>query len=113
MNAGRRPFVRPVVRFRQSVASRFSAAAAAPRVRFNATEATLEEPIMLDRLFLPALTFTLLAAALAAFAADMAQGSVTQAPVVQLERVVVIAQRELPATPLASADAVSPAPVVR
>lgn len=53
---------------------------------------------MLDRLFMPALTFTLLVAATAAFATEFATGSpaASAEPVVVLERVVVTALRELP-----------------
>jgi len=58
---------------------------------------------MFDRLLMPALTFTLLTAALGAFAADALQ-SRQAVPVVQLERVVITAARELPATPVAQAD---------
>jgi len=59
---------------------------------------------MFDSFFMPALTFTLLAAALAAFVADIAQGQQVTPRVVQLERVQIVARRELPATPLARAD---------
>jgi hypothetical protein len=59
---------------------------------------------MFDRFFMPALTFTLLAAALAAFVADIAQDHQVTPQVVQLERVQISARRELPATPLARAD---------
>ena len=58
---------------------------------------------MFDRLLMPALTFTLLAAALGAFAADALQ-SRQAVPVVQLERVVITAPRERPAAPLALAE---------
>ena len=66
---------------------------------------------MFDRTFMPALTFTLLVAAFSAFAGEIAQSSATQPKVERLERVVITAQRGLPATPVASADA--PAPVIR
>jgi len=66
---------------------------------------------MIDRTFLPALVFVMLVGALAAFVADVTP---SQAPpqVVQLQRVVVTAQRELPATPVARAET-APAAVVR
>jgi hypothetical protein len=60
---------------------------------------------MFDRLFMPALTFTLLAAGFAAFASEIAQGADLQPQIVQLERVVVSAPRELSAVPLARAEA--------
>jgi hypothetical protein len=60
---------------------------------------------MAERFFMPALTFTTLAAALAAFTAEIVQSNVAQPQLVQLERVVITATRELPATPLARADA--------
>jgi hypothetical protein len=55
-----------------------------------------KEPIMLDRLFMPALTFTLLVAATAAFAAEFAVGPGARETqqIVTLERVVVTATRE-------------------
>ena len=58
---------------------------------------------MFDRLLMPALTFTLLCASLAAFAAAAVQSRQHQQTVVQLERVVISAARELPAAPLALA----------
>ena len=58
---------------------------------------------MFDRLLMPALTFTLLCASLAAFAVDAVQSRQRSQTVVQLERVVISAARELPATPLALA----------
>ncbi len=67
---------------------------------------------MFDRLLMPALTFLLLTAALVAFAADALQ-SRRAVPVVQLERVVITAARERPATPLALADAASVKVAVR
>jgi hypothetical protein len=60
---------------------------------------------MFDRFFMPALTFTLLAAALAAFVADIAQGQIVSPQVTQRERVQISARRELQPTPLAQADA--------
>ncbi len=68
---------------------------------------------MFDRLLMPALTFTLLAAALAAFAADAMQSRQPSQAVVHLERVVITAARELPATPLALADSAEAVAVVR
>lgn len=59
---------------------------------------------MFDRLFMPALTFTLLVAGFAAFASEIVQGAEQQAHIVQLERVVVSAPRELSAVPLARAE---------
>ncbi len=67
---------------------------------------------MFDRLFMPALTFTLLVAGLATFCAELARGDRTQPQVVHLERVVVSAPRALPPLPMASADADRPATVV-
>jgi hypothetical protein len=67
---------------------------------------------MFDRLFMPALTFTLLIAGFAAFADEIARGYAATLQVVQLERVVVSAPRELPAMPLARA-ATATAPIVR
>jgi hypothetical protein len=66
---------------------------------------------MFDRLFMPALTFTLLIASLAAFAADLAQSPSPPVQVVRLERVVISAAREI--SPLAKADAAAPAAIVR
>jgi len=60
---------------------------------------------MFDRLLMPALTFTMLLAALAAFVADLAPSGAPPSQLVRLEQVVVHAQRELPLTPLARADA--------
>ncbi len=58
---------------------------------------------MLDRLFMPALTFTLLVAATAAFATEFVAGTGGEEParVVQLERVVVTAKAQ--AVPVALA----------
>ena len=67
---------------------------------------------MIDRLFMPALTFTMLAAALAAFATDAVQSQSSVQTVVQLERVVISAPRELPAMPVAQADVAPAAAVV-
>jgi hypothetical protein len=67
---------------------------------------------MFDRLFMPALTFTLLVAGVAAFAGDFVGDPGMQAQVEQLERVVVSAPRELPATPVARADADAAATVI-
>lgn len=67
---------------------------------------------MFDRLFMPALTFTLLIAGLAAFSAEIVQGAPTQPAVVQLERVVVNVPRELPESPVARAEADTPATVI-
>ena len=67
---------------------------------------------MIDRLFMPALTFTMLTAALAAFAADAVQSQSPVQTVVQLERVVISAMRELPATQVAQADMAPTAAVV-
>ena len=67
---------------------------------------------MIDRLFMPALTFTMLTAALAAFAADAVQSQSPVQTVVQLERVVISAMRELPATPVAQAEMAPTAAVV-
>jgi hypothetical protein len=103
----------PDPHFAPSVAIALAARPAAPRVHFIATRATLEEPTMFDRLFMPALTFTLLIAGFAAFADDIARSAPTPPQVVQLERVVVVgAQRELPTTPVARADADPSASVV-
>jgi hypothetical protein len=66
---------------------------------------------MFDRLFMPALTFTLLVAGLAAFSSEIVVGVQTPPQIVQLERVVVGAPRELPATPVARADTEQPATV--
>jgi len=68
---------------------------------------------MFDRLFMPALTFALLSAALAAFAAEIVQSHAPRVHVVQLERVVVSAQRELASASLAKADAAAHAAIVR
>lgn len=52
---------------------------------------------MTDRIFLPALTFVLLVAAASAFAIDLMHSRAAQPQgVVQLERVVIVAQRETP-----------------
>jgi hypothetical protein len=59
---------------------------------------------MFDRIFMPVLTFAMLVSALGAFAFDLSRDSAAPTRVVQLERVVVQAQRELPATPVARAD---------
>jgi hypothetical protein len=60
---------------------------------------------MLDRLFMPALTFTLLVAATAAFAAEFAvDARADEAQVVRLERVVVTAKAQ--AVPVALAEQV-------
>ena len=68
---------------------------------------------MLDRLFMPALTFTLLAAATAAFTAEFVAGPGAREPqqVVTLERVVVTAAREL--APVARAAQVEGATTLR
>jgi hypothetical protein len=102
-----------VTQFRQSVGIAFRAPPPAPRVRFDATEAILEEPTMFDRLCLPALTFTLLASASAALTVDALQARVAGQSVVQLERVVVVARRALPATPVAQAEPLRPVAVIR
>ena len=67
---------------------------------------------MFDRMLMPTLTFTLLTAALGAFVADALQ-SRQAVPVVQLERVVITATRELPGTPLALAETASVKVAVR
>lgn len=59
---------------------------------------------MIDRLLMPALTFALLVAALCAFAADLLQSHSPPQHVVQLERVVVVSKRELPATQVVRAE---------
>lgn len=59
---------------------------------------------MIDRLLMPALTFALLVAALCAFAADMMSSRTPPQHVAKLERVVVAAQRELPATQVVRAE---------
>ena len=59
---------------------------------------------MIDRLFLPALTFVVLVATASAFAAEVVHSRAPQS-IVQLERVVIIGQRELPATPVAQTGA--------
>jgi len=64
---------------------------------------------MFDRLFMPALTFTLLIAASAALASEIVQGADIRPRIVRLERVVVSASRELPATPVARAGAATAA----
>ena len=51
---------------------------------------------MFDRLFMPALTFCVLAASIGAFAADLAQSQPRAEAVVQLDPVVVTSPRELP-----------------
>ena len=58
---------------------------------------------MFDRILMPALTFGVMIASLGAFAADIALNRTE--PVLQLERVVVTGHRELPATPVAQAEA--------
>ncbi len=68
---------------------------------------------MLDRLFMPALTFTLLVAACAAFAVDLQSGADEPQQVVRLERVVVTAQREPAATPVAQAGHALPQATLR
>ena len=68
---------------------------------------------MFDRLFMPALTFTLLVAALAAFAADATQSRSPGPAVVRPERVVVTAARELPPSPLARAEASAATSIAR
>jgi|APFre7841882630_1041343.scaffolds.fasta_scaffold208899_1 hypothetical protein len=67
---------------------------------------------MFDRLFLPALTFTVLVAGLAAFSAEIVPGDRAPSQIVQLERIVVRAPRALPETPVAQTDAERPATVV-
>jgi len=67
---------------------------------------------MFDRLFMPALTFTLLIAGFAAFSAEVVQGHPTQTSVAQLERVVVSAPREQLPSPVARAEAELPATIV-
>jgi len=59
---------------------------------------------MIDRLLMPALTFTVMVAALLAFATDLVQSNTSPHRVVQLERVLVVAQRELPATQVVRAE---------
>lgn len=59
---------------------------------------------MIDRLLMPALTFALLVAALLAFAADLAQSRTPPQRVVKLDRVVVVAQRDMPATQMVRAE---------
>ena len=59
---------------------------------------------MIDRLLMPALTFALLVAALLAFAADILQSRTPPQRVVQLERVVVVGQRELPTMQVVRAE---------
>lgn len=88
------------------VQSQCAFAAAGRRLLFASTQSAChpKEPIMFDRLFMPALTFTLLVAAAAAFAGDFAE-TLQASQIVKLERVIITAQRELPATPLAHADA--------
>ena len=68
---------------------------------------------MLDRLFMPALTFTLLVAATAAFTAEFVAGPGGREPqqVVTLERVVVTAAREF--APVARAAQVEGATALR
>ncbi len=67
---------------------------------------------MFERLFMPALTLTMLAAALGAFVTEIAQSHLPPQRIVQLDRVVVSAQRPLPATPVARADAAPPSAAV-
>lgn len=68
---------------------------------------------MLDRLFMPALTFMLLVAATAAFTAEFVAGPGAREPqqVVTLERVVVTAAREF--APVARAAQADDATVLR
>jgi BarA-like signal transduction histidine kinase len=59
---------------------------------------------MIDRLLMPTLTFVVLIAAPIAFAADLTAHRLPTQRVVQLERVVIVAQRSMPALQLVRAE---------
>jgi hypothetical protein len=102
--ANHRAFSQSMPHLPQSVGIDFAAPQPAPRVRINATHTAPQEPIMIDRIFLPALVFVMLVGALAAFVADVRPSAAAPQQVVRLQRVVVTAQREQAATPVARAE---------
>lgn len=63
---------------------------------------------MIDRLFAAALTFAVLTGATLAIASELWPAAHRDAPVVQLERVVIVGKRVAQAAPLAQADALKP-----